>query len=191
MLFDFLLIALFVGLYSEGYDRLWTAHLLDNFTFPEYAWLDVVGWFGLFRLINNVAGIGLNEWVRRKLDLNDIRKSVRALQLIYALMITGLAVFAWSDAFATAVFFMLLFDLGRGLTYPIQGTWTNQFIDSKVRATVLSVQSQVDALGQTAGGPALGLIGNRSGIRFVLSVAAAILLPVLPLYERIIRRDRK
>jgi DHA3 family tetracycline resistance protein-like MFS transporter len=186
---DFLFIALFVGLYSEGYDRLWTAHLLENFNFPEIAWLDVVGWFGLIRLADAVLGIGLNEWVRRKLDLNDLRKSVRVLQLLYALMITGLVVFAWTARFPYAVVMLLLFNLCRGLTYPIQGTWTNQLIDSKVRATVLSVESQVDALGQTAGGPFLGLSGNQLGLRRTLSLAALILLPVLPLYQRTLRRQ--
>jgi hypothetical protein len=186
---DFLFIALFVGLYSEGYDRLWTAHLLENFNFPEIAWLDVVGWFGLIRLADAVLGIGLNEWVQRKLDLNDLRKSVRVLQLLYALMITGLVVFAWTAQFPYAVVMLLVFNLCRGLTYPIQGTWTNQLIDSKVRATVLSVESQVDALGQTAGGPFLGLSGNQLGLRRTLSLAALILLPVLPLYQRTLRRQ--
>jgi len=187
---DFLFIALFVGLYSEGYDRLWTAHLLENFTFPEITGLDVVGWFGLLRLADGLLGIGLNEWVRRALDLNDIRKSVRVLQVLYALMIAGLSVFAWTNRFPVAVITMLLFDLSRGLTYPIQAAWTNQFIDSKVRATVLSIESQVDALGQTAGGPFLGYAGNRVGLRATLSLAAAILLPVLPLYARTLRRNR-
>ena len=185
---DFLFIALFVGLYSEGYDRLWTAHLLEGFTFPEITGLDVVGWFGLMRLADSLLGIGLNEWVRRKLDLNDIQKSVRMLQLLYGLMIAGLVAFAWTNQFYPAVVMILAFDLCRGLTYPIQGAWTNQFIDSKVRATVLSVESQVDALGQTAGGPVLGYTGNRLGLRPTLTLAAAILLPVLPLYWRTLRR---
>jgi predicted MFS family arabinose efflux permease len=115
---------------------------------------------------------------------------VRVLQVLYALMIAGLSVFAWTNRFPVAVITMLLFDLSRGLTYPIQAAWTNQFIDSKVRATVLSIESQVDALGQTAGGPFLGYAGNRVGLRATLSLAAAILLPVLPLYARTLRRNR-
>ncbi|HUF36929.1 MAG TPA: MFS transporter [Anaerolineales bacterium] len=184
----FLLIALFVGLYSEGYDRLWTAHLLEHFEFPFFNGLEVVGWFGLFRMADSLIGIGLNEWVRRRLDLNDMRKSVRLLQLLYGLMIAGLVVFAWTASFPAAVAAMLVFDMCRGLTYPIQGAWTNQFVDSKVRATVLSFESQVDAFGQTAGGPVLGFTGNRFGLRPALTLAAAILIPVLPLYRRTLRK---
>jgi len=53
-----------------------------------------------------------------------------------------------------------------------------------VRATVLSMSGQADAVGQVAGGPALGGIGNVYGIRAALSVGAALLLPALGLYAR-------
>ncbi len=48
-------------------------------------------------------------------------------------------------------------------------TWLNQQIaDSSVRATVISIFGQADAIGQTAGGPVLGVIGNVFGIRAAL-----------------------
>lgn len=186
---DFLLIGLFVGLYSEGYDRLWTAHLIENFTFPDLFGMDVIAWFGAFRIINSLLGIGFIELVRRRLNLESIRDSVRTLQLLYGLMIAGLATFALTEHFILAVGMMFLFDTCRGLTYPIQETWTNQFISSRVRATVLSVQSQVDALGQMSGGPFIGAAGNAFGIRTAMTFASSILVPVLPLYERTLRRS--
>ncbi len=185
----FLLIGLFVGLYSEGYDRLWTAHLLENFTFPDLFGLDSIAWFGVLRIATIVLSIGFNEMVQRRLDLASIHKSVRMLQWLYTGMIGGLAVFALTSSFPLAVLLMLTFDVCRGLTFPIQETWTNQFIDSKVRATVLSVQSQVDALGQMSGGPVIGSIGNAFGLRAALSLSSAILLPVLPLYQNTLKQD--
>ena len=185
---DFLLIGLFVGLYSEGYDRLWTAHLLEHFSFPDLFGLDAVAWFGVLRATVAILGIVGNEIVRRRLDLADMKKSVRTLQTLYGVMILTLAWFALAGNFWVAITVMIIFDVSRGLTFPIQETWTNQFVDSKVRATVLSVQSQVDALGQTGGGPVLGGIGNAFGIRAAMVTASAILLPILPLYQRSWRR---
>jgi hypothetical protein len=46
----------------------------------------------------------------------------------------------------------------------------------------------VDAIGQIASGPIMGVIGNAS-IRAALVASAAILSPVLPLYWIAIRRD--
>jgi DHA3 family tetracycline resistance protein-like MFS transporter len=45
---------------------------------------------------------------------------------------------------------------------------------------MFSVSSQVDAIGQVAGGPGIGLIGNTS-IRAAIVASALILLPVVPL----------
>ncbi len=189
-LLDFMLIGLFVGLYSEGYDRLWTAHLIDNFTFPDLFGLDPVAWFGVIRAVVAVLGIAGNELVRRRLKLEDMGRSVRMLQALYLLMIASLVTFAQTTTFSVALVFLIAFDVARGLTFPIQDTWTNQFIDSKVRATVLSMHSQVDALGQFTGGPFLGWVGNSAGVRTAMTAAAGILLPVLPLYRRTLQRAR-
>lgn len=188
VLTDFLLIGLFVGLYSEGYDRLWTAHLLENLRLPDLFGWDTIAWFGAIRIANALIGIGFNEWVRRRLDLNDMRKSVRMLQGLYLGMIAALFLLANTGSFGVGVAMLLAFSACRELTFPIQETWTNQFIESKVRATVLSVQSQMDALGQMAGGPIIGAAGNAFGIRAAMTLASAILLPVLPLYQGILRR---
>ena len=67
-------------------------------------------------------------------------------------------------------------------------TWLNQQItDSSVRATVISITGQADAIGQAAGGPALGAIGNVWGIRAALVAGAPVLAPALGLYGRALR----
>jgi DHA3 family tetracycline resistance protein-like MFS transporter len=43
---------------------------------------------------------------------------------------------------------------------------------------------QANALGQMAGGPGVGLIGNVFGLRAALIAAAVLLLPALPFYLR-------
>ncbi len=71
-------------------------------------------------------------------------------------------------------------------------TWLNQQItDSSVRATVISISGQADAIGQTVGGPVLGVIGNVFGIRAALVAAAFVLTPALALYGRAMRHGGK
>lgn len=67
---------------------------------------------------------------------------------------------------------------------PIYTTWLAQSIDPRVRATVISISGQADALGQVAGGPAIGAIGLARSLRAALVVAGAVLAPALLLYVR-------
>ena len=83
---------------------------------------------------------------------------------------------------------LVLARLARSLLNPISMTWLNQQIeDSSVRATVISIAGQADAIGEAGGGPALGAIGNVYGIRAALAAGAAVLLPALALYARAVR----
>ena len=61
--------------------------------------------------------------------------------------------------------------------------------DSSVRATVLSITNQADAVGQWTGGPAIGLIGNVFSIRAALVAGGLCMAPALALYGRAIRHS--
>ena len=78
-------------------------------------------------------------------------------------------------------------DTCAGHIHPLTMAWFNRNIPSSSRATVISLHSQSDALGQMAGGPGVGLIGRDLGVRVALSVAGLLLLPALWLYGRAIR----
>jgi len=60
-----------------------------------------------------------------------------------------------------------------------------------VRATVISMSSQVDAIGQIAGGPAVGWIGSAFSVQAALTVSGLLLTPVLPLYRRALSQSRQ
>ena len=80
--------------------------------------------------------------------------------------------------------------LTRSLASPAYSVWTNENIsNSSVRATVISITNQSDAIGQVGGGPMLGGIGTVFGLRAALVAGASLLLPALALYGRAIRRD--
>ena len=97
-------------------------------------------------------------------------------------------VFALAGQFALALLALLVINTLRGTTEPLLSTWTNQHIDSSIRATMLSSLGQIDAVGQIGGGPVVGLIGDRLGLRAALSTSALLLAPVVWLIARASRR---
>jgi DHA3 family tetracycline resistance protein-like MFS transporter len=190
LLLNLLGIGFFFGLYSEGLDRLWTPHFIDNFEFPFSGILNVVAWFGVIRAVKIVLSILATNIVRTRLDMKHARSIGRLSRAISVLIILALVGFGLSRSFwLTLVLFWLIFVL-REVRYPLNTAWVNLNVDdSQVRATLLSASSQVDAIGQLAGGPVLGVVGNTS-IRTALLSSALLLTPVIPLYTRALKSEK-
>lgn len=181
-------VSLFYGLYSEGSDRLWTAHLLNRFAFPLAKAVKPVVWLGVIRAVLLVLGLVTTEIARRRVDARRSRPLARTLMFNAGLIIMGLAGFGLVRSFWLAVVLLGVVDVCRSVTAPLHTAWLKlQIDDSQVRATLFSVSSQVDALGQIAGGPAVGAIGNLS-IRAALVASSVLLPPVLPLCVAAFRR---
>ncbi len=182
--------SLFYGLYSEGFDRLWTPHLLENLSGP---WLDgpePVVWFGLIRAAMLLISLAATEVARRRVDTEQGLSLARSLLLNAAMIILCLAGFALTKNFWVAVGLYLLIGALRNIADPLHTAWLNLSIDEpQVRATIFSVSGQADAVGQIAGGPVVGATGNRS-IRAALLSSALLLSPLLPLYGITILKGR-
>jgi DHA3 family tetracycline resistance protein-like MFS transporter len=181
-------IGLFLGLSSEGVDRLSTAHLLESFTLPDFGGLQPVVWLGILGMIGSLLSAGATQLVMKRLDTASNRALGRASFLIVGLSVGAVIAFALAGNFWLAVVFSMLTGVFRSLFGPIESTWINQNLDSNVRATVISMRGQVDAFGQTFGGPPVGWVGNTFGIRAALVSSALILSPALVLYTRLLRR---
>ncbi len=184
-------IGLFFGLYSEGFDRLWTAHVLENFAIPSRLnALEPVVWFGALKAVLLVFCMAATEIARRRVDTNRPALLARVLMWNAGLIVLALAGFGLTKIFWVALALYGLIGVLRSVNGPLYEIWFNQRIDdSQVRATMFSVHSQVDAVGQVIGGPVVGAIANAS-IRAALFASALILSPVLPLYSRAIRRGK-
>jgi MFS family permease len=124
----------------------------------------------------------------KRLDTASNRALGRVSFLIVGLSVGAVIAFALAGNFWLAVVFSMLTGVFRSLFGPIESTWINQNLDSNVRATVISMRGQVDAFGQTFGGPPVGWVGNTFGIRAALVSSALILSPALVLYTRLLRR---
>ena len=126
--------------------------------------------------------------LRKRFERKGTEKIAQLLFAATALVILAQLAFALTSSAAVAIVALLAVFLIRMLMNPLWSIWLNQQItDSSVRATVLSMTGQADAVGQAAGGPVLGVIGNVWGIRAALTTGALVLTPALGLYARALR----
>lgn len=186
-----LAIGFFYGLYSEGFDRLWTKHILDNIGLPANPELQPVVWIGLLRSVGMLLTVAAMEVAHRKILTENISSVVRALLLLSLVLFLGLLGFAAGNTFWLVVGFYWMISISRQVIGPVYTAWVNQRLDSSVRATVLSMSGQVDAIGQIIGGPGVGLIGNLSSVRTALMTSGAILSPIFALYRLALQEDKK
>lgn len=182
-------IGLVYGLYSEGYDRLWTKHLIDQFAAAFPLPVQPVVWIGALRAVGMLLSVGAAEWASRSVATHDHRQVTRALAGLSAVLIVALVGFALSPFLLPAVIFVWIISMARNTIAPIYDAWVNQRLESGVRATVLSMSSQMDAIGQIAGGPGVGLVGSLVSVRAALLASAAILAPALALFRRALRQE--
>lgn len=191
VLISILCVGLFYGLYSEGFDRLSTAHFLADFTFPALGQLKPVVWFGFFAAAETILSLVATELVKRKVDLNNQKRVIRALFIVNTMMIAGVLVFGLAGNFYLAVAAYLGFGVFRTVNHPVYTTWLTQNTDASARATVISMGGQVDALGQIVGGPPVGYIGSVFSLRAAMVAVSAILSPVLVLLAYAARKGKK
>jgi MFS transporter, DHA3 family, tetracycline resistance protein len=184
-----LALAAFFGAASEGFDRLWTPHMLQNFTLPTFGGLDSIAWFGVMRGGGLVLAVLATQAVRRATWTARPDLTARALFCADALRIGSIAVFALTTEFAVAVVMFWLATVLRRVARPVYTGWLNKQLQSASRATVLSMSGQMDSLGQIVGGPFLGAVATQS-LRAALVLTAVVLAPALPLYVRASRSGR-
>jgi predicted MFS family arabinose efflux permease len=174
---------LFVGLSSEGFDRLSQPFLLP-FTGtlrPELAF----GGLAVLAALGSIAATGL---AGRLLDTGHPRRVGRLLAVVQAVTAAGMVGFGLTGSWPAAVALYLLVGLLRNTADPILSVWLVGATEPGWRATVFSIQAQADALGQIAGGPPAGLVAERRSIGAGVSVAGLFLLPAVALFALAARR---
>src|SRR5205823_3923854 len=180
-------VELFMGTSSEAFDRLKEAHFLRDIGLPAVGQLDPVVWFGIFWLAGMVLNIAAIGSLIKRVERGS-RQTIAQFLFAFTLMqLAAMLVFALTGSVWVAIAGLLGVFFARNMALPLWDTWLNQQItDSSVRATVISLTGQSNAVGQAGGGPVLGGIGNVWGIRAALGVGALAIAPALALYARAI-----
>lgn len=178
------LVGVVVGTYSEGYDRLATAHLLRSFEFPRPFGIEPVVVFGAAAAVGNLLSILAVRLVERLVDTERAEHIGNALALASFLILAATLAFALTGNVALALLMYVALLPLRTVSGPLTTAWINRHVSARSRATVLSMHGQSDALGQMAGGPGVGLIGREFGLRIAIVVTALLLAPAVWLYRR-------
>lgn len=178
----------FAGASTESFDRLWEAHFIRDVGLPGLGSLDPVVWFGIFEAGSMLIGLVATQVLVRRFDRYGQGRLARLLFVFTAVQVAGILVFAVAGSIALALAGFWLYYLTRSLISPVEKTWLNLNItDSRVRATVISMSGQSDAIGQVVGGPGLGALGTAFSLRTGLLTGGTLLAPALWLYGRAIR----
>jgi DHA3 family tetracycline resistance protein-like MFS transporter len=167
------------GLWSESYDRLSGAFLLEDIGFPDTFGLEPAMWFALISCVVALAGIGLTEWAGRRTARLGSGGIIGMLVGFSVVSLVGVIGFSLANGFWVAIGFLLLLSTARPLYEPLVNGWLVVRVEPKVRATALSARDMFDSGGQITGGPVIGAVGSAVSIRAALLTGTAVLVPAI------------
>lgn len=131
-----------------------------------------VEWFGILWTALNLT-VGVSSVFAYKVEIAlGKRWSVLLVILLLAAgyFLSGLYIILWG------IVFLFLFYLVRGIATPILKNYINQYTDSQVRATMLSVRNFVIRLSFAGIGPLLGYITDNINLKTAFVLAGGIYL---------------
>ncbi len=180
----------FLGAWSESFDRLWSAFLLEDITFPHIAGLRPAMWLSALAVIVALLSLGTSELAKRRTERLGHTSVVTTLLGATVLIALGTFGMASAHGFLIAAIAYLLVQAVRPVIYPLMTGWIVGRVPSGVRATALSARDMFDSGGQMLGGPIVGWIGLSRSIRAALYAGAAAFGPALLLLVAATRRVR-
>lgn len=179
------------GLASEGFDRLSTAHFLQDTVMPSFGPLGPVTWFGVMRLLGSGLNIVAAQLLIAYMEKKGASSRTGVVFAASAGYILCLLLFAAGRSFWFVTGAFLLTGLMRSLREPVLTAWMNAHVEERMRATVFSSSGQLDALGQIIGGPIVGVAALRGSVPWGLACTALLLLPALLLVPAAGRAGRE
>jgi MFS transporter, DHA3 family, tetracycline resistance protein len=183
------LIALFFGFYSEGFDRLWIPHFIEQSGLSNLLDSELVLLMGGVQFIVVLLTFAALHFIDHSSIHQHLNQIYVALFIGSILIIGALIGFAFTTFAVGLLIFYIIIQISRSIMYPLETVWLNKIIpDSSTRATFFSVKGQVDAIGQIGGGPVVGYLAVSFTIKTAIIVSTIILMPVLFLYKMIMKK---
>lgn len=178
-----LVVTLFFSL-TFGLDRLWTWHLVNNFDLPILFGNNALGFFGLLDLGGILLSILLTRQVEKRFATLGSRQVGRVMFAVTAITAAAIAAFGWAPfLWMAVVLFLIIYSLGE-VSDPLLLAWMNQQLDPDVRATILSMVGQAEAIGQAVGGLLVGFLANLFTVPLALLAVSGLLMPALGFIHR-------
>jgi len=177
-------VGLFYGLYSEGFDRLWVKHLLDHFDLPTFFGNSQIAFFAVLRIAGSILTILALRFVEKRVDSGSSLAIGYAMLFVTGLISAAMIGFALSPFLALSLILYLVISVLRNIRDPLNSAWINQKLDPQTRATVHSMSSQVDAIGQMGGGAFVAWVAWMYSVTSAIVTSGLMLLPAFPLIAR-------
>ena len=182
-------ITVLYGMSSEALSRLGPLHLLATIGLPgSFA---EATWFGILQAGALLGGAVVTWGISQTTALHNPQRIVQILLAFTVVMLLATLLFALAGVFWLGLIAVWMTRWIRIATRPLVVAWANRGLAPGARATVLSMLSQAEALGEVCGGPLLGLVGTLHTVRTALVGAAMVLLPALPLYGQALRHSKQ
>lgn len=176
-----MLIALFSGLASEGYDRLNTAHFLKDAALPRLFHFKPVTWFGIFGIAGTLISAFMMQVVKNR-KKGGVQENIGILLKTNLFYMLGMIIFGITKNFGLMLAAFLLLNMLKTVNRPIMNSLLNSHIKGNSRATVFSTNEQVNALGEVCGGPIIGIVASRFSIGAGIASTAFFLLPIIIIF---------
>lgn len=165
------------GLASEGLDRLWIAHFIENFSFPNFLNISLVMWIGIINSSGLIISIFISQLIISRLDDKDENKSTKLLFFINLIQGLTICIFALAGNFNIAFVSYLSIYMLRTINEPLNSALVSKVTDANIMSTVISTQGQINSIGQIIGGPIIGIIATRFSISYGILTTGIIILP--------------
>ncbi len=176
-------VSLFYGM-TAGFDRLWVWHLVDKFDLPILFGNNELAFFGILEFAGIMLSIALTHQVEKRFDTLQPYHVGRLMLAVTAAIAISIAAFGWSPFLGlTLGLYLVIYSL-RELTDPLIVAWMNQRLDPDVRATILSMTGQAEAVGQVTGGLIIGLLAKIFSVPLALFFCGGLLAPALEFIRR-------
>lgn len=171
-------IMLFFGLFSEGIDRTYEIHILNDLAFRNFLNLQPIWIIAIVNSIVIIIGYIILEYVKKHIK-NNKHLALWASSFTY-IMIIGVIVFGFVYNKYIAVSGFLLFSIAREGINPLLNSILINNTPSKIKATVLSGFGQLDAIGQLLSGALMVSISLGFGLYGIyLATALLLLIPAI------------
>ncbi|QWB96166.1 MFS transporter [Mycoplasmatota bacterium] len=170
-----MVILLFFGLYSEGIDRTYEIHILNDLDFRTLIDLSPIWILSIINALIVVLGFILMQLTKRY--IKEDYHMISWLMVFTMTMIIGILLFGFLPLPYLAVGGFLIFHMAREASSPLLDIVVIKHTPSQIKATVLSTFGQIDAIGQILSGGIMVIIGLTLDIK-MLYLASALLLVV-------------
>ena len=180
-------IAAIFGAASEGIDRLRDIHFLKDLALPHPWGLNPVVWFGVIQMGGLALSALAAEAAQRLLDTTSHRHMATTLAFMNVLIVVTIVLFGLATSFGVSLVLVWMVYVLRRTNTPLMAASLNQSLDSATRATLFSLQSLADSLGQVLVGPLLGVLAAAVSIRAGIVVSGLLFAPALLLYAWTLR----